>query len=56
MDSRFIRRLSKLEKEVEKLFIFLSQLFVKLNSINIYSIDSFPVELYNITREKHARL
>ena len=54
--SRFIRRLSKLEKEVEKLFMFLSQLFVKLNSMNIYSIDSFPVELCNITREKQARL
>ena len=54
--SRFIRRLSKLEKEVEQLFIFLSQLFVKLNEMNIYSIDSFPVELCNITREKQAKL
>ena len=54
--SRFIRRLSKLEKEVEGLFIFLSKLFVKLNSMNIYSIDSFPVELCNITREKQVKL
>lgn len=54
--SRFIRRLSKLETEVERLFMFLSKLFVKLNSMNIYSIDSFPVELCNITREKQVRL
>lgn len=54
--SRFIRRVKKLEKEVERLFVFLGKLFIKLNSLNIYSIDSFPVELCNITREKRARL
>ena len=37
--SRFIRRLSKLEKEVEKLFMFLSQLFVKLNSMSHLQIQ-----------------
>ena len=35
---RFIRRLSKLKKEIEQLFMFLSQLFVKLNEMNIYTL------------------
>ena len=54
--SRFIRRLNRLEQVIEKLFSWLGDLFVKLEGTNIYSVDSFPVELCNITREKRCQL
>ena len=54
--SRFIRRLNNLEKEIEGIFIFLSNLFHKLNETTIYSVDSFPVEICSIKREKKNRL
>lgn len=54
--SRFIRRINNLEKEIEGMFMFLSQLFKKLNVDKIYSVDSFPVEICNIKREKNSKL
>jgi hypothetical protein len=54
--SRFIRRLSKLENVIEKLFLFLGKLFAKLENTKIYSVDSFPVEICKITREKRCNL
>jgi len=54
--SRFIRRINNLEKEIEALFIFLSKLFIKLNKSQIYAVDSFPVEICQIQREKSSKL
>ncbi len=54
--SRFIRRLNNLEEIIEKLFLWLGKLFEKLEGVKIYSVDSFPVELCNITREKRSNL
>jgi len=54
--SRFTRRINQLEKEIEGLFIFLSELFKKLNGSQIYSVDSFPVEICQIQREKRSKL
>ena len=54
--SRFTRRINQLEKEIEQLFLFLSELFKKLNGSQIYSVDSFPVELCQIQREKRSKL
>jgi hypothetical protein len=54
--SRFIRRLNKLESVIEELFYFLSQICMKINASQTYSVDSFPVEIYQIQREKRSRL
>lgn len=54
--SRFTRRINQLEEEIEELFVFLSELFKKLNGSQIYSVDSFPVEVCQIQREKRSRL
>jgi hypothetical protein len=54
--SRFTRRISKLESQIEGLFVFLSELFKKVNTSQIYSVDSFPVELCQIQREKRSKL
>lgn len=54
--SRFIRRINKMEKTFEALFIWLGKLFEKTDISKIYSVDSFPVELCNITREKRCKL
>jgi hypothetical protein len=54
--SRFIRRINHLEKIIEKLFNWLSKLFMKVEDTKIYSVDSFPVELCDITREKQVNL
>lgn len=54
--SRFIKRINKLENVIEKLFLWLSKLFTKLEGAKIYSIDSFPVELCNIVRENRCRI
>lgn len=54
--SRFTRRIMQLEKEIEGLFVFLSELFMKLNGSKIYSVDSFPVEICQIQREKRSKL
>ncbi len=54
--SRFIRRINHLEQIIENLFSWLSKLFIKLEDAKIYSVDSFPVELCNITREKQVNL
>jgi len=54
--TRFIRRLNKLEKVIEKLFLWLGKLFKKLEGAQVYSVDSFPVELCHITREKRCNL
>ena len=54
--SRFIRRLNDLEQVIEKLFMWLGDLFMRLDGQRIYSVDSFPVELCHITREKRSNL
>ena len=54
--SRFIRRLNEMEETIEKLFMWLGDMFIKLESSQIYSVDSFPVELCQITREKRCHL
>jgi hypothetical protein len=54
--SRFTRRINQLEKEIEQLFLFLSELFKQLNGTQIYSVDSFPVEICQIQREKRSKL
>jgi len=54
--SRFTRRINQLEEEIEQLFLFLSELFKKLNGSKIYSVDSFPVEICQIQREKRSKL
>jgi len=54
--SRFIRRINHLEKIIEKLFNWLSKLFMKLEDTQIYSVDSFPVELCDIIRERQVNL
>ena len=54
--SRFTRRINQLEEEIGELFVFLSELFKKLNGLQIYSVDSFPVEICQIQREKRSRL
>jgi len=54
--SRFIRRINRLEQIIDKLFSWISKLFIRLEGANVYSVDSFPVELCNITREKWCRL
>jgi len=40
--SRFTRRLNQLEESIEALFNAFSQMFMKLNGSQIYSVDSFP--------------
>jgi len=54
--SRFIRRINQLEKEIEQLFLFLSEVFKQVNGLQIYSVDSFPVEICQIQREKRSKL
>ena len=54
--SRFIRRLNEMEDLIEKLFRWLGDLFITLEDLHIYSVDSFPVELCQITREKRCHL
>lgn len=54
--SRFIRRLNELEGVIEKLFLWLGDLFIKIDGNKIYSVDSFPVELCQINREKQSNL
>jgi len=54
--SRFIRRLNKLEDIVEQLFHYVSTIFMRLNDVQVYSVDSFPVEICKIEREKSVRL
>lgn len=54
--SRSIRRIHALEEVAETLFAWLGEIFMRLNGCRIYSVDSFPVELCQITREKRCRL
>jgi hypothetical protein len=44
--TRFLRRLVKINNVLSTLFLFLGSLFQRLNGAKIYSVDSFPVELY----------
>lgn len=54
--SRFIRRINKLEDIIVKVFQILSEVFKKLNVMDIYCVDSFPVEICKIEREKSSQL
>ena len=54
--TRFLRRLTKINEVLSTLFVFLGSLFGRLNGAKIYSVDSFPVELCQITRQSRVRL
>ena len=54
--TRFLRRLAKINEVLSTLFLFLGSLFQRLNGAKIYSVDSFPVELCQITRQSRVRL
>jgi len=54
--TRFLRRLVKINEVLSTLFVFLGSLFQRLNGAKIYSVDSFPVELCQITRQSRVRL
>ncbi len=54
--SRFIRRINSLQESIEEIFESLSALFMKINPTQLYAIDSFPVELCQIQREKRSNL
>ncbi|MGD9970939.1 MAG: IS982 family transposase [Sulfuricurvum sp.] len=54
--SRFIRRINSLQESIEDIFENLSALFMKVSPTQIYAIDSFPVELCQIQREKRSNL
>ncbi len=54
--TRFLRRLAKINEVLSTLFVFLGSLFERLNGAKIYSVDSFPVELCQITRQNRVRL
>ena len=54
--TRFLRRLAKINDVLSTLFLFLGSLFQRLNGAKIYSVDSFPVELCQITRQSRVRL
>ena len=54
--TRFLRRLVKINNVLSTLFLFLGSLFQRLNGAKIYSVDSFPVELCQITRQSRVRL
>ena len=54
--SRFIRRIRDLEKAMENIFLVIGEIFKKAENLKIYLIDSFPVQLCDITREKRCRL
>ncbi len=54
--SRFIRRVNALHEVIETLFAKLASLFTQIHPTQIYAIDSFPVELCQIQREKQCNL
>lgn len=54
--SRFIRRVNQLQETIEILFAVLGSFFQKVHNLAIYAIDSFPVEMCQIQREKRCRL
>ena len=54
--SRFIRKIRDLEKVMENIFLVIGEIFKKAENLKVYSIDSFPVQLCDITREKRCRL
>lgn len=54
--TRFLRRLLKIRHVVEKIFLFLGEIFKRLEGLAIYSVDSFPVEICQIPRVRCVRL
>lgn len=52
----FIKRINKLSLVIDKIFNTLGKIFTNLNETQIYSIDSFPVEVCRIEREKQCKL
>lgn len=48
--SRFIRRLNNLHREINYIFGILSDIFYKTSDSEIYSVDSFPVEVCKLER------
>ena len=54
--SSFISRINSLQESIEEIFESLSALFMKISPTQIYAIDSFPVELCQIQREKRSNL
>jgi len=41
---------------MENIFLVIGEIFKKAVNLKIYSIDSFPIQLCDITREKRCRL
>jgi len=54
--SRFIRRLNNLHYEIDYAFRVLSEVFYKTAQSNIYSVDSFPVEVCKIERAQSCNI
>jgi len=44
-----------MKRAIEELLYF-CQIFMKINDSQIYSVNSFPIEIYQIQREKRSRL
>jgi hypothetical protein len=54
--SRFIRRLQKMHYVIEDAFGLLSEVFYKTAKSNIYSVDSFPVEVCKLERSSTCNI
>lgn len=54
--SRFIRRLNNLNYAIDGVFKVLSEVFYKTSKSEIYSVDSFPVEVCKIERSQSCNI
>lgn len=54
--SRLMRRINSLSFVMERLFVVFGKWFTTLHNLAVYAIDSAPVEICQITREKRCRL
>jgi len=54
--SRFIRRVNNLHYVIDYIFRVLSEIFYKVSKSEIYSVDSFPVEVCKIERSQSCNI
>lgn len=54
--SRFIRRLNNLHNQIDYIFGVLSEVFYKTSKSEIYSVDSFPVEVCKLERSMNCNI
>jgi hypothetical protein len=54
--SRFIRRINALHYVIDTLFYTLGQIFKKLDTCLVYSVDSFPVDICKLERSQQCNL